>query len=131
MKLSKRNVQLMIRRFYHTDKKASHAEQILGCDKKTFREYINKKLTHEMLSGESWEFDHLAPVDLFNPETIDEWKIVSNYKNIIPMLKSDNKTKGGATFLAIKVLENKERDEIENVIYLKCIEDFKRWDKYL
>jgi hypothetical protein len=70
-------------------------DEILGCNRDEFKEYIINNLLEKMTLknfGE-WEMDHTIPISSFKFKTLDEIKICFNYKNIKPMFKSDNRHK--------------------------------------
>lgn len=79
---------------YNLNIKFSYNE-ILGCDKSQFKEYILSNLLEEMTLenfGE-WEMDHSIPISSFKFETLDDIKTCFNFNNIKPMWKSENRHK--------------------------------------
>jgi hypothetical protein len=79
---------------YNLNIKFSYNE-ILGCNRDEFKEYILKNLSEEMTINNfgDWEMDHTIPISSFKFETIDEIKECFNYKNIKPMWKTENRYK--------------------------------------
>jgi hypothetical protein len=67
----------------------------LGCDVKTYKEYIEKQFTPEMNwdnHGIYWEVDHIKPLVLIKTE--EDCFIYFNYQNTQPLTISDNRKKG-------------------------------------
>lgn len=70
-------------------------DEILGCNRNEFKEYILNNLLEGMTldNFNEWEMDHTIPIASFKFESLDEIKSCFNYKNIKPMWKSDNRQK--------------------------------------
>jgi hypothetical protein len=70
-------------------------DEILGCNRNEFKEYILNNLSEGMNLNNfgEWEMDHTIPISSFKFETLNEIKTCFNYKNIKPMLKTENRQK--------------------------------------
>jgi hypothetical protein len=70
-------------------------EEMLGCNRNEFKEYILKNLLEKMTFNNfgEWEMDHTIPISSFKFDSLDEIKKCFNYKNIKPMWKNDNRKK--------------------------------------
>lgn len=88
--------QLISRAFYDkTFKKNEELEEIVGCDIAQFKRHLldtflnnyNKNLENEKIN-----IDHIIP--LSTAKTIEEVKILNNYKNLQLLKKRDNELKG-------------------------------------
>ena len=79
---------------YNLNIKLSYND-MLGCDRTEFKQYIINKLLEGMTLDNfgEWEMDHIIPISRFNFETIEEIKSCFNYINIKPMWKSENRQK--------------------------------------
>ncbi len=68
--------------------------ELIGCDIKTFKTYIEKKFKGDM----SWEkrnfvFDHIIPCSSFDLNDVEQQKICFHYTNIQPLTWLENAQK--------------------------------------
>ena len=79
-------------------KKDSSFLQLLGCSYQELRDHLEKQFKSDMSwdnYGKIWSIDHIIPVCKFNLLNIEERKKCYNYKNLQPLFKSENSSKGG------------------------------------
>jgi len=79
---------------HNIDRNLSHLE-LIGCLKEKLEEHLKEQFVDNM-SYENygyWEVDHIKPVSLCN-NSIENLKEIFNYKNLKPLWKTDNRTKG-------------------------------------
>ena len=72
--------------------KSLHTIELLGCDKKTIREHIEKQFKEGMSwdnYGE-WHIDHIIPCEAFDFTILDHQKKCFNYKNLQPKWANEN-----------------------------------------
>ena len=70
--------------------------EILNCSKLEFRNWIEGKMTSEMTWDNKnvvWEFDHVLPLSDFDLRNDPQFKMAAFYKNVRPVLISDNRQK--------------------------------------
>ena len=85
--------------------------QYLGCDINTFKHHIEEKFTGDMCwnnrgSDEGWQFDHIIPVKYNNPSDEERLKRL-HYKNIQPLSKAKNQSKGNRYISEVNVGKGK------------------------
>jgi hypothetical protein len=66
--------------------------QLIGCNYKTFVEYLNSKLDDNMnlLNYGEWEIDHIYPISKIDSTNIEDIKKYFHYTNLQPLNKIDN-----------------------------------------
>ena len=70
----------------------SEMEEIVGCDKKTLRSYLEAKFKPGMnwRNHGKWHIDHIKPLSKFNPKNLRDIKKANNYTNLQPLWAIDN-----------------------------------------
>lgn len=128
--LNKKKLAIQLRRFYLTHDRCAILAPLIGCSKEEFKTYIDNKLIEEMEPtnfGIVWELDHIVPIHLFQEDFEKAW----NFQNIIPMRKQDNKNKGASVHFSLIYLKSQPISEIREYLINKCMEEIKKYDKYL
>ena len=97
---------------------------LLGCSVKDFIKYIeslwqpNMNWTSFGNKIDQWNFDHILPCELFNLLDVKQQQICFNHKNIRPLWKRDNDSKGDLLYNGLRARNlNKE----EKLSYLKLL----------
>jgi len=76
--------------------KALKTIELLGCPIEVARKHIESQFEDWMTwenHGE-WEIDHIIPCASYDLTKLEEQKKCFNYKNLRPLIKKDNRTKG-------------------------------------
>jgi len=75
--------------------------ELIGCDIKTFKKYIESKFKNGMnwsnYGKNGWEIDHIIPCSKFDLSKIENQLICFNYNNLQPLWKMDNILKSNKT----------------------------------
>lgn len=124
-------LQKQLSDFYKTQYSCDEIYKYIGCSRNEFYDYINSLLIHPMNPynvGIEWQFDHIVPKILFSP---DEYHLCWNYQNILPMFITDNKYKGSSIHFSLEYLKSIPITEVTKQLIDKCLEEIKRYDKYL
>jgi hypothetical protein len=122
----KKRYQIAMRRLYSSKTPSKQIINLIGCDKESFVEHINKYLLDGMTFenfGKVWGLDHIVPVDLFNFDDLNDLKLCYNFLNIMPMFNDDNRLKGASVHFSIEKL-NLLRTEFlktENGVNSLCV----------
>lgn len=101
--LIKKKLSIALRRFILTETPSQKLSEYIGIDRYQLRTYIEKQFTPEMSwdnYGEVWQFDHIAPVELFDLTSEDDKRLAWNYRNLQPKLCKENKLKGASVLEA-------------------------------
>jgi hypothetical protein len=92
-------ISLQRRRINYILKKSGNLKQktiieYIGCTARFLYEHIQKQLTEQM-KLEGYEIDHIKPICKFNLKDPEELKQCTHWTNLRPLLKKDNRNKGG------------------------------------
>ena len=96
----KRLLRQIIRRATTLKSPGNRTVSLLGCSVKDFIKYIeslwqpNMNWTNFGNKIDQWNFDHILPCELFNLLDVKQQQICFNHKNIRPLWKRDNDSKG-------------------------------------
>ena len=96
--------------------KKSKSEEILGCSYNYFKEYIESKFQNNM-SWENygeWQIDHIIPISWAENE--EQVYKLNNYKNLQPLWKEDNLSKGN--IINRKIIDNIHIESIDEIKYI-------------
>ncbi len=96
-------------------KKGSKSQDILGCSYIEFKKYLESKFENGM-SWENygqWHIDHIIPISWGKSE--QEVYELNNYKNLQPLWKFDNLSKGN--IINRKIINNKHIEKINEIKY--------------
>jgi len=77
-------------------KKTNHSVDYLGCDMKTYHNYLESQFDSNMSwanYGIYWEIDHIKPIDSFDLADSSQINECFNYKNTRPLEITENKIK--------------------------------------
>jgi 5-methylcytosine-specific restriction endonuclease McrA len=77
--------------------KAYKTIDLLGCSIECARNHIESQFNNEMNwnnHGILWEIDHIIPINFFDLTNKEEQKKAFHYKNLQPLNKMENRTKG-------------------------------------
>ena len=76
--------------------KAFKTMELLGCSIQEARQHIEKQFTNGMSWDNHgiWEIDHIIPISSFDLSKPEEQKKAFNYKNLQPLMKQENRSKG-------------------------------------
>lgn len=77
--------------------KSINTSQIIGCDWETLRRHLESQFSDGMSWDNmgAWEIDHIIPYA--SAKTEEDVLRLSNYKNLQPLWKKDNRRKGSKT----------------------------------
>jgi len=78
--------------------KDGSAKDLLGCDIRFFKNYLESKFIDGMSwnnRGKIWEIDHIIPCSKFDLREIEQQKTCFHYTNLQPMFVGDNRRKCG------------------------------------
>ncbi len=127
--------QIALRRLYLNNGPCKGVSDILGINREKFFDYINSQLIKGMVIdnfGKIWGFDHIVPVELFDLNNPDEFKLCWNYNNIMPMFIHDNRKKGATVHFSLEKLNSMKSNEQVEKLKLICENEIKNtWNKYL
>tara|TARA_Y100001970_G_C14102757_1_gene786419 strand:- start:182 stop:1078 length:897 start_codon:yes stop_codon:yes gene_type:complete len=106
--------------------KSTSTEEYLGCDLETLRKHIENNFTDGMTweNRDKWQIDHIVPIS--NAKNEEEFKLLSNYKNLQPLWSKDNLKKSnkigihGVTSSISK--KYKGREELQQYRYEKIVQ---------
>jgi hypothetical protein len=126
--------QLSFRRWLFGISGGRTIQPYIGADVLTVREHIQSLFLHEMSwnnYGEIWVLDHIVPCRLFDMMEEREMKLCWNYKNVMPLLKSDNLYKEGEMSFALNLLSLLPQCEVVAELRRRAAEESQRLEKYL
>ena len=106
--------------------KRTSNQEYLGCDIETLKKHIEKNLKDGMTweNRDKWHIDHIVPIS--NAKNQEEFKLLSNYRNLQPLWSKDNLSKSnkigihGVTSSISK--KYKGREELQQYRYEKIVE---------
>lgn len=106
--------------------KSFTTEKYLGCDVKTFMEYLERNFKQGMSweNRDKWHIDHIVPISRANTE--EEFVLLSHYTNLQPMWAEKNISKSnklGFRNVTGKMIKKfGERGEYQQYRYEKAVE---------
>lgn len=70
----------------------SEMQNIIGCDKKTLRAYLESKFKPGMTwqNHGKWHIDHIVPLNKFDPTKYEDIKKANHYSNLQPLWAEEN-----------------------------------------
>ena len=87
----------------------------LGAEVGFIREWISSMFTEDMNwdnYGSFWVVDHIVPFRMFDLFNEQDLKICWNYRNLMPIIASDNLKKQGNSFFAFELLYSKRDSDL-------------------
>ena len=71
-------------------------KKLIGCNKTELYNHLENLLPKDLKMEDypKWEIDHITPIASFNLVNENEQLICFNYKNLQPLLKFENRSKG-------------------------------------
>jgi len=82
-------------------KKEKHTIEYLGCDSKTYLQWILKYNENYTIKNRGiWHIDHVIPLSHFNLENPDEQLIAFNWRNTMPLSAKENLAKNRRIILS-------------------------------
>jgi hypothetical protein len=107
----------------------------VGCDIGFLREWIENMFVEDMNwsnYGSVWVIDHIVPFRMFDIFKEEELRLCWNYRNLMPLLKSDNLKKEGNVFFAMELLySRKDKDSIYAALFDKILPECRWMVKYI
>jgi len=82
---------------FNLSKKALKSMELIGCSIENAKAHIEKQFLDDMNwgnHGKVWEIDHIIPIASFDLTEKEEQIKAFNYKNLQPLYKFDNRSKG-------------------------------------
>ena len=90
------NLRVRLYKALHRNQKSSTTIDLLGCDIKFFKNYLESKFIQSMSWSNYglWEIDHIKPCASFDLSKPEEQKKCFHYTNLQPLWEIDNIRKG-------------------------------------
>jgi hypothetical protein len=107
----------------------------ISIDAFMLREWIESKFTKDMSwenYGSYWVVDHIVPMRFFNLLDENDLSLCWNYKNLMPLLRSDNEKKNGNIYFSLFLLKAvKGKDYYYNMMYDILMSEYNDMQKYI
>lgn len=121
-----RLIRRRFKRCFDSKKFSENTEIILGCSPKECSDHIESQFEKNMNWNNyaEWEIDHIVPISILKKYP-DKMHLIFNHKNLQPLWKKENNSKGDNLVIAKFYLERKiERFGI-NAIYSELLDMLK------
>lgn len=88
-----RNIRNRIYEILIDNTKFSKTFELLGCNRKQFKQYVESQFQEGMAwdnYGSKWHLDHFIPLSWFNLKNLKQQKLAFHHSNFQPLWKKDN-----------------------------------------